>query len=178
VLRDAWFSQVRWWLAEGQRGCRANEGQSSDSEMEDTPETRVTLAQNFVGRGNRKSHKRYHSAWPAPSGLGCICLWFLEVCAVWSDEWSSTLVPCMRVPQCIALARVGSEASAQVAQNRGTSERWQGVVPCFWCAAPGIIRMGEQVRLCSARAPHHKWARARAFVCVRLCVCVCVCVCV
>ena len=33
----------------------AHEG--SDSEMEDTPENRVTLPQDFVGRGNRKSHK-------------------------------------------------------------------------------------------------------------------------
>jgi len=32
-------------------------GMSSDSEAEDTPETRVTLSQDFKGRGNRRAHK-------------------------------------------------------------------------------------------------------------------------
>jgi ribosome biogenesis protein SSF1/2 len=31
----------------------------SDSEVEDTPESRVTLPQDFSGRGNKKSQKRY-----------------------------------------------------------------------------------------------------------------------
>lgn len=35
----------------------ANDG-LSDSEVEDAPESRVTLPQDFAGRGNKKSHKR------------------------------------------------------------------------------------------------------------------------
>lgn len=34
-----------------------NPGNLSDSEVEDTPETRITLSQNFAGRGNKATHK-------------------------------------------------------------------------------------------------------------------------
>lgn len=46
-------------------GISANDG-LSDSEVEDAPDARVTLPQDFVGRGNRKTQKRYPyaSAYP------------------------------------------------------------------------------------------------------------------